>query len=212
MSLNLNKVTRTILYAVCAVAVLLVMSTSASAQSADNFKVNYFDNNSLTTTGAPESIVHVLNPGSGALCADIYVWKADQELTECCACPISTNGLLTFTVDDATNNPGDGNGPATSGSIDIVSDSNAVCDPTNPAPAAALRAWGTHVNFDSISGGYDVTETEFLDTPLASGEQSEAASRCGFLESNGTGAGICTAICTEFGSGGDSKPRTRSIK
>jgi len=192
--MSFNKAARTILYVVCAVAVLLSISTVASAQSADDFKVNYFDNNGAS--GAPGAIVHVVNPGSGALCADIYVWRADQELSECCACSITVNQVFTFTVADATNNPGDSNGIPTTGSIDIVADANATCDPTNPSPTATLRAWATHVNSDSVSGGYDVTETESIDTTLSSGEQSEAASRCAFLEQNGSGTGTCTnAIC-----------------
>jgi hypothetical protein len=46
---------------------------------------------------------------------------------------------------------------------------------------------------------YDVTETEMLDTPLSSGEESESASRCGFLRTNGSGAGRCDAACTATG-------------
>jgi hypothetical protein len=194
MSFNLNKAARTILYVACALVVLLSFSSVASAQSADDFKVNYFDNNGVS--GAPGAIVHVVNPGSGALCADIYVWRADQELSECCSCSITVNQVFTFTVADATNNPGDANGVPTTGSIDIVADSSATCTATAPSPTATLRAWATHVNADSVSGGYDVTETESIDTTLSSGEQSSAASLCGFLLENGSGTGNCTnAIC-----------------
>jgi hypothetical protein len=190
--MSFNKAARTILFALCAVAVLFTFSSVASAQSSDNFKVNYFDNNGAS--GAPDAYVHVVNPGSGALCADIYVWRSDQELSECCACTLTTNQVFTFTVSSVTANPGDHAGAPTTGSIDIIADSNGPgsCDPTNPAPAATLRAWATHVNADSASGGFDVTETEGIDTPLSSGEQSEAASRCAFLEQNGSGVGTCT--------------------
>jgi hypothetical protein len=159
--------------------------------------VTYFDNN--TTTGAPFAFVHILNPGvaSGALCASIYVWRNDQELSECCSCPITANGLLTLRVIDLTSNPGDHVPPAVAGSIEVISDSN--CDATNPAPTPDLRVWATHVNFNTATSGFDVTETEALDTPLSSGEQSEAAGRCGFIRVNGSGAGKCDAFCTGTG-------------
>ena len=197
MSFNLNKVALTILYVACAVVLLLSFSSVASAQSADDFKVNYFDNNGVA--GAPGAIVHVVNPGVGALCADIYVWRADQELSECCSCSMTVNQVFTFTVADATSNPGDSASVPTTGSIDIVADSgSAGCAGSNgaasaiaPSPTATLRAWATHVNADSVSGGYDVTETESIDTTLSSGEQSSAASLCGFLIANGSGTGNC---------------------
>jgi hypothetical protein len=182
------------------VAVALLLSTgSAWAQTTDVMKVTYFDNNG--TPGAPAAEIHVLNPGAGALCADIYVWRADQELTECCACPISVNGLLTFTVAQATANPGDGTAtPPVSGSIDIVADSAAACNASAPTPTPTLRAWATHVNTDSIGptteNAFDVTETAFLDASLSTGEQSEASVRCGLLQLNGSGTGVCSAICT----------------
>jgi hypothetical protein len=192
-----GSASKLVLYSALAFALVLVFSVVASAQTTDVYRVTYFDNNNVV--GAPNAYVHILNPGLATvpLCASIYIWRFDQELAECCSCPISVNGLLTFTVLSATNNPGDGGGIPTTGSISIISDS--ACDATNPTPTPDLRAWATHVNVDPINagaGGYDVTETEALDTPLSTGEQSEAASRCGFLKANGTGHGLCNVICT----------------
>ena len=198
MHLKMRQAVRIMLCAACAAAVLLLLNTTASAQTTDVFSVTYFDN--ANTASAPVALVHVLNPGNGALCADIYVLGADQELSECCSCPITPNGLLTFDVNTATANPGDSHPPRVSGSIDIIADSTANCTDANaaaPTPTPDLRAWATHINFDTVSGGFDVTEDEFLDTPLSSGEQSELAVRCGFFLANDTGAGVCNAICTE---------------
>jgi hypothetical protein len=189
---------RVMLVTAVAVAVL-VCSGSAWAQT-DVLKVTYFDNNG--TSGAPGAYIHVVNPGDGALCADVYVWRADQELTECCACPITPNGMFSFTVAAATANPGDGGGVAVSGSIDIVADSTASCTDTSavtPTPTPTLRAWATHVNVDTVGptteSAFDVTETPLLDAPLSSGELTEAGSRCGFLQGNSSGFGRCDAIC-----------------
>lgn len=199
MYLKTNQAARIMLYAACAVAVLLLLSTAASAQTTDVLSVTYFDN--ANTAAAPLAFVHVLNPGNGALCADIYVFGADQELSECCSCPITPNGLLTFDVNTATANPGDGNPPRVRGSIDIIADSSTTCTDATaaaPTPTPDLRAWATHVNKDSITGGFDVTEDEALDTPLSSGELSEVGSRCGFFLANSSGKGVCNAICTEL--------------
>jgi hypothetical protein len=182
-----------VLYTALAFALVLAFSVVATAQ--DTYRVTYFDNNGAA--GAPDAFVHVLNPGDvnpGQLCASIYIWRNDQELSECCSCLITPNGLLTLRVSRLTNNPGDHAGNPVSGSIGIISDS--ACDPTAPVPTPDLRAWATHVNFDTATSGYDVTETEALDTPLSAGELTEASTRCGFIRVNGSGAGRCDRACT----------------
>lgn len=191
---------RFFLYGTLAFALLLLLSGVASAQTPpDTYRVTYFDNN--TVAGAPVAFVHILNPGvSGAptatLCASIYVWRSDQELSECCSCPITPNGLLTIRVTALTNNPGDHAGFPTSGSIAIISDSH--CDSTNPTPTPDLRAWATHVNLNTSTAAatYDVTETEALDTPLSDGELAEIKLRCGVIRVNSSGFGRCDRACS----------------
>lgn len=188
-----GSASRFVLYGALVFALVLAFSVVASAQTTDVYRVTYFDNNGAA--GAPDAFIHVLNPGvaTGSLCATIYVWRNDQELSECCSCGITPNGLLTLRVSALTANPGDHAGSAVSGSVSIVSDS--ACDPTAPVPTPDLRAWATHVNVDTV-GGFDVTETEALDTPLSTGEIGEASSRCGFIRVNGSGAGRCDAACS----------------
>jgi hypothetical protein len=188
-----GSASRFVLYGALVFALVLAFSVVASAQTTDVYRVTYFDNNGAA--GAPDAFIHVLNPGvaTGSLCASIYVWRNDQELSECCSCGITPNGLLTLRVSALTANPGDHAGSAVSGSVSIVSDS--ACDPTAPVPTPDLRAWATHVNIDTV-GGFDVTETEALDTPLSTGEIGEASSRCGFIRVNGSGAGRCDAACS----------------
>jgi len=191
-----GSASRFILYSALAFALVLAFSVVASAQTTDVNRVTYFDNNG--SAGAPDAFVHVLNPNVATvgLCATIYIWRNDQELSECCSCPISPNGLLTLRVSGLTANPGDHAGSPVSGSISIISDS--ACDPTAPVPTPDLRAWATHVNIDTV-GGFDVTETEALDTPLSTGEIGEAGSRCGFIRVNGSGVGRCDLACTGTG-------------
>jgi len=196
MHLTKNQIAfRAMVFAAVAL-VMLVCSGSAMAQTTDVLKVTYFDNNGAD--GAPDALVHVLNPGAGAFCADIYVWRADQELAECCSCPISNNGLLTFRVSQATNNPGDGGGNPVSGSIDIIADSTPLnCTDASaaaPTPTPTLRAWATHVNVDTTAA-FDVTETPFVDATLSSGQLAEAAGRCAAIQANDSGHGLCDNIC-----------------
>src|SRR5580704_17530959 len=92
---------RFVLYGALAFALVLAFSGVALAQ--DNYRVTYFDNNGVA--GAPDAFVHILNPGvssASPFCASIYVWRNDQELSECCSCPITPNGLLTIRVSGLT--------------------------------------------------------------------------------------------------------------
>lgn len=201
---NRVSASRFLLLGALALTLVFVFSGTASAQTTDVFRVTYFDNNGAT--GAPDAFIHILNPQNGALCADIYVWRFDQELSECCSCPITPNGLLTLRVSALTKNPGDNSNPLVSGSIDIISDSaTTTCDDsgsvvgiaaTAPTPTPDLRSWATHVNLNTFTDAFDVTETETLDTPLSSAEEASSASLCGFLRGNGSGAGRCDAACT----------------
>jgi hypothetical protein len=87
-------------------AVLLIMGTGiASAQITDVFSVNYFRQNIST---APAASVSITNPGLtyGTLCAEIYVFDQDQQLSECCGCIETHNGLRTLSVrNNLTDNP-----------------------------------------------------------------------------------------------------------
>lgn len=66
--------------------------------------VDYFSNNSGVPTASDQLIRLInpgvfgtpMNPGEGALCANIYVFDNNQEMVECCACPFTANGLLTL--------------------------------------------------------------------------------------------------------------------
>src|SRR6201997_5733631 len=75
----------------------------ASAQ--DVYRLNYFSNNAAP---APDATVRISNPGLtyGNLCAMIYVFDADQQLSECCGCVETHNGLRTLSVRaNLTSNP-----------------------------------------------------------------------------------------------------------
>ena len=160
----------------------------------DLLKVNYFTN--ANTTGAPDGTVQILNPGSPTanLCAQIYVFDPDQELSECCACQVTPDGLRTLSIDnDLTLNPLTGV-KLTTGSVSIISGYtsstfNSSCSPTNNIVSPTLRAWGTHIY--SNSGAYSITESEYSDRSL--GEWNDnLLSDCAALQLDGSGSGTCT--------------------
>jgi len=172
---------------------LCVLGVSASAQ--DVFKINYFANN---VSAAPDQTVRIDNPGTyntGNLCAMIYVFDNDQQLSECCGCLVTANGLRTLSVRrNLTGNPLTGT-VSNNGVFKIVSAAvnNSPCEPSsNVTPIPSVRAWGSH-NQNKVGTAYPVTETEFSDATLSAEELSfNLEAQCYFVERLGSGHGICS--------------------
>lgn len=191
----------TMLKSLFVTGVFAVAVAAASAQT-DVYKLNYFANNA---SPAPDATVRIDNPGYtyGNLCAMIYVFDADQQMTECCGCVETHNGLRTLSVrNDLTRNPLTGIVSKT-GVIKMVSAAvnNSPCDPTSNVTAKMnLRAWATHIqNFVvgpsaplPIASGYPITETEFSDSTLGATELANLQAQCAFINILGSGQGLCT--------------------
>jgi hypothetical protein len=62
---------------------------------------------------------------------------------------------------------------------------------TNPG-STGLRAWGTHVEVPGGSVGNFITETPFQNATLSDAELSVLADKCGDIQDNGSGFGVCT--------------------
>ena len=176
------------------VVALLVLGLSAgTAMAQDVFKVNYFSNNAAP---APDATVRIDNPGLtyGNLCAMIYVFDADQQLSECCGCIETHNGLRTLSVrSNLTSNPLTGV-VSRNGVIKIVSAAvnNSPCDPTsNVTPKANLRAWVTHIQ-NAVGTAWPITETESSDSTLGATELANLQAQCAFINILGSGQGICS--------------------
>jgi len=167
---------------------------SAQAIDPDTFKVSYFANNI-----EPENTVRVTNVGtSGAnLCADIYVFDPNQELSECCSCLVTPDGLLELSVHyDLTSNPLTGVFLNT-GDIKIVSAAvpgGACTLPTSPKPAAGIRAWATHLQNNGSQ-----TETEFVDSGLSAVELGRLAAQCRAIQLVGSSKGVCNCNTETIG-------------
>jgi len=180
----------TVLLVILGICTLGVLNAAAQ----DVFKVNYFANNGVT--GAPDATLRVTNPGTsnGNLCAMVYVFDNDQQLTECCGCITTPDGLRTFSVSsNLTSNPLTGVRP-NNGDIKIVSAAvnNSPCDPTsNVTPTPTLRAWVTHIQ-NKVGSAYPITETESSDATLSAGELASLQADCYFVQRLGSGHGICS--------------------
>jgi hypothetical protein len=182
---------KTLSVALVVAGLMTIGAGVASAQ--DVYKVNYFSNNYAP---APDSTVRIDNPGLtyGNLCAMIYVFDADQQLTECCGCVETHNGLRTLSVRaNLTSNPLTGV-VSRNGVIKIVSAAvnNSPCDPTsNVSPKANLRAWVTHIQ-NPVGAAYPITETESSDSTLGATELANLQAQCAFVNILGSGQGICS--------------------
>jgi hypothetical protein len=182
---------KTLTLALVIVGLITLGAGVASAQ--DVFKVNYFSNN---VGAAPDETVRIDNPGLtyGNLCAMIYVFDADQQLSECCGCVETHNGLRTLSVrHDLTSNPLTGV-ISTNGVIKIISAAvnNSPCDPTsNVKPTANLRAWVTHIQ-NAVGTAWPMTETESSDSTLGATELANLQAQCDFVNILGSGHGICS--------------------
>ena len=175
--------------------------TSAAAQTSSLLSVNYFANNGVS--GAPDATVRVTNPGTenGNLCAQVYVFDNDQQMSECCGCLTTPDGLRTFSVaKDLTSNPLTGVVSKT-GDIRIFASlvNGSPCDPTfgfggGGAPVGnntILDAWATHIQ-NKVGTAYPITETAFTGVGPSDGEVGNLIADCFFIERLGSGHGICS--------------------
>jgi hypothetical protein len=165
--------------------------TTATTPTADTLKVDYFSN--ANTGGAPDATVRLDNPGTsgGNICAAIYVFDAAQEMSECCSCLLTPDGLRTLSVNgDLTSNPLTGV-TLNTGVIKLVSTvDNGACPayPYSITPTPALRGWVTHIENNTFA----LTETNAADATLSSNEVNRLQAQCKAIWLDGSGKGKCS--------------------
>jgi len=158
--------------------IALMLGGTALAQDYTYYFTTYFSN--ANTANAPDATVRIINDGYSAenMNADFYVFDDSEELTECCACLVTPDGLLSESVNkNLTANPLTGIKP-TRGVIKVVGSATTIPpnDPTNIVVAVGLRGWATHIQ--KAVSGYAVTETLLADSDL--NELSLLESLCKF--------------------------------
>jgi hypothetical protein len=182
--------------------------------TADNPDCNItgpFGSSLPTHGGAIRDNMVRMSVGTGAdRCANIYVYDDDEQLIECCACPVSSNGFLQLsTEDNLTANPFDSVGH-TRGLIKVVSSLGSPCFNSFEASsagapyttAANIREWIDHVPTEpsatpgegDFPGPFrNIVESVFLAVPTASAaELANLQTTCNTVLLNGTGKGACT--------------------
>jgi len=177
---------------VFALAVIaLTLCGSALAQDTDFYFVTYYSNNAVT--GAPDADVRLVNDGftGKTLWADFYVFDDSEELTECCSCPITPDGLLSEDVKtELEANPL--SGPVRSrGVIKVISDCGG--NATDPSPAPGLHGWATHIQKNG--SGFAITEAPLADANYSEYESGALGPICAVLLQLGSGYGSCS--CTQ---------------
>jgi hypothetical protein len=195
----MKKIMGRILPVLAIALVIAAVSGVASAQvlALDGaFTTNYFSNN--TTAGAPAGTVRISNDGASThnLCANIYVFAADQQMTQCCACTVTPNGLAEANIKTSlTRNPLTGVVP-NEGVIQIVASTGPVCDPADIGTiSSGLTAWTTHIE-NKVGTTFPVSVTQNSPSTLSSAELAALETDCSFAIMIGSGQGIC-AGCTE---------------
>jgi hypothetical protein len=151
-----------------------------------------------------DSVVNITNAGTlngfdpvGRICANVYVFDPNEEMVSCCSCMITPNGLNSLSVrNDLISNtltPG----VPTAVVIKLLASTpvGATCDASSPNAAnlvRGMRAWGTNLHaLPTTPVTYGVTEYPFSIAELSPTELSKLTSFCGFIQSNGSGFGIC---------------------
>src|SRR5271165_654768 len=180
-----------------ATAALVLVTGSSTAMAQDHvYFLTYFSN--AHTAGAPDGTLRFINDGNtaGNLCASIYVFNADEEMEECCSCPIAPNGLLTLSVNNnLTIDPLVGGAKPDRGVIKVVSSKlSGVCDPIVSTPHVGIRGWLTHVEALGTNGGFSLSVEQLTDSNLGSEEATiSLAETCAFNLTLGTDdQGFCT--------------------
>jgi hypothetical protein len=184
-----------------ALAVLLLPG-ALIAQVTDAFQIRYAANLNLG-----DSVVNIVNAGSidgtspgGDICANVYVFNPNEEPIACCYCRVTPNGLKSLSVNkDLNNNP---IFPEHFDSLVIklyaTVPVGGACNAAAPGAAApGLRAWGTTLH--PAPGYTALTETAFSQASLSAGELGKLTSICSFIQSFGTGHGVCNNACATGG-------------
>jgi hypothetical protein len=197
----------TLLFSVLAITLMLgLASGNAVAQNVgDNsvYFVTYYANN---VAAAPDATVRFINDGdTGAnLWASLYVFDDSEELTQCCSCEVTPDGLLSESVkNQLTKYPIRGIVPPR-GVIKVISSSTESDVNTNFAPntpTAGLRGWATHIQsvanrYPYGPAAYSQTETTFADSNLGAGEKSLLEQLCYF--DNLLSGAPCTCTLKDF--------------
>jgi uncharacterized protein YjdB len=151
-----------------------------------------------------DATLRILSPGSkySNVCAMIYVFDQNQQMSECCGCNVSPDGLLTLSYsDDLLANPLTGMQPSAGTAVVISADqaTNPDCDAGNITPSGRLATWSTTLE-DLGHQSHAVTENHGSDAALADTDLANIQAQCAFVKILGSGHGLCSCGKSPAGS------------
>jgi len=193
--------------------VILALANIANAFPAggppDSFQVGYASN-----LNVGDSFINITNAGTlngvdpaGNICANVYVFSADEELDACCSCLVSPNALKSLSAkNDLISNtltpaiPTSivvkvvASVPANTG-LNGCNNSARSVNTKNLAPG--MRVWGTGLHaLPTTPVTYGGTENQFSSAVLSTSELANLTGKCGFIQDDGSGFGICKSCRT----------------
>jgi len=155
--------------------------------------------------GSGDNLLRLINRGNfqgnrlGSICGVIFVLDDDQELQECCLCPLSADKVLTLsTISDLTSNPLFKNAKMSLGTIKVISciGTTTVCS-GDCIVEKGLLAWISHAETiaSNLPPSFGFTTSTSVDevpsVPIDFGEIEHLVQDCNFAQTQGSGAGIC---------------------
>ena len=124
-----------------------------------------------------------------------------EEMQECCSCEITPDGYLDLSINsNLLRNILDYGTKPTRGIIKVISSfrPDLGCKPSSLFPADGIKGWLTHVEKGATAGTFSLSETSLTDSYLSTEESTfNLQETCGFVQSLGTGTGVCS--CADAG-------------
>jgi hypothetical protein len=189
---------------------VLIMAAIPSTSQTSAYMIDYFSNNP-GPGGAADQQIRLVNFAAqgtpltspvGDVCANVYVFDANQELVACCSCRVTPNGLLSLSLANGlTNNPVTSVVPV-NGDVKIVSTAAlgaAACTPltNNGGILNSTVGFGTHLQTSGGSAaGAFITETPLATLPVevvSNGPEGPfLLQACQFARYLGSSKGVCS--------------------
>ncbi len=179
---------------------------SAAIAPPDGFQIRYAGN-----LNVGDAVINLSNSGAlsgfdpqGQICVNTYTFSPDEQLVSCCTCLVTPNALNSLSAKkDLISNTLTPAAPASIvikllASLPQAGKCDAAAPTTFSKLAPGLLAWGSTLHVPPYAADTSVTETAFTKSTLSAFELQRITSLCGFIQSNGSGFGVC-ASCRSGG-------------
>jgi hypothetical protein len=186
-----------------------------AAFSLSGFTFAAFQTRYSSNLSSGDSVINITNTGesstaafptqNGNICANVYTFSPDEQLISCCSCLVTPDGLQSLSArNDLISNTLTPGVPTSivikllasaGGATQSSCNASTVGTGTNVL-APGMAAWGTTIHALPVTPGspattYGETETAFTNATLSEAEARRITTLCGFIQTNGSGFGVC---------------------